>query len=95
MDDFDNNFRNPLLGKQREPLDPLNLPAGIQGRLMQMLPNFRYILPPGTTTSFPILQQAWEDMQTGAIEWRRVPLVIVPEDEFRSGYSPPPERTSE
>ena len=38
--------------------------------------HIRWRQVPHTTTQPPVLEQAWLDVVTGAVEWRPVPLVI-------------------
>lgn len=47
----------------------------------------RWILPDTTTTHQPILQQAWRDLTTGRVEWRKVPLQIVSAFEFSAALT--------
>lgn len=47
-----------------------------QGKTLRVLPNLRYAVPRHTTTEPPILQQAWENIHTGEIEWIAVPRVV-------------------
>ncbi|GEM_PF-3929893 len=53
-----------------------------QSKTMQKMNEFRYIVPQGTTTEPPKLQQAWRVMETGEIEWQTIPCVVVPNHEF-------------
>lgn len=54
---------------------------GSDGEHWLPLPSFRYVLPAGTTTEKPILQQLWKGHQ-GSQRWQTVPLEIVSDDEF-------------
>lgn len=51
-------------------------------RLMRSLAEFREIVPAGTTAEQPKLQQAWRDENSGEIEWRTIPRVVVSRAEF-------------
>ena len=56
-----------------------------KARTMQLVPMFRLVVPESTTTHAPRLQQAWQDMSTGELEWTMVPTVVVSDEEFRRG----------
>lgn len=44
--------------------------------------SLRVIVPEGTTTEFPKLQQLWIEQGTGKPDWRTIPREVVTNAEF-------------
>jgi hypothetical protein len=53
----------------------LGLPLS-PSRVLRRTEHLRWRVPPGTTTAPPVLEQAWLDVASGAVEWMPVPTVV-------------------
>lgn len=64
--------------KASRQLTPVNTNASAWSPMRQL----RFVVPEGTTTEAPKLQQLWREKGSGIVQWRPVERVVVSNQEF-------------